>query len=147
MKRWTDYIGVWCGTLIVNEKNEVLLLKRTDKTQWGGWWLWSRPWWTIEFGEHIEEAIKREVKEELDVEIELFGPRFYADDVRQEDGITKHRFTGGRFSRIIWWEVKNMEPEKHEAVQWFDINNLPSNINEYTKQSIEEFKSYKNLFM
>lgn len=147
MKRWTDYIGLWCGTLIVNDKDEVLLLKRTDKTQWGGWWLWSRPWGAVEFGEPIEDAIKREIKEELNIEVELFGPRLYADDIREENGDTRHRFIGGRFSRIIWWEVKNMEPEKHAEVKRFHIDNLPANLNEYTRQAIVEFKAYKNLFM
>lgn len=146
MKRWVDYIWVGCGWLVVNQQHQILLIRRTDKTQWGGWWLWSRPWWTVEFWETIEEAVIREIKEELDIDVELFGPKLYANDVRNENWIIKHWFTGGRFARIIWWEVKNMEPEKHDVVEWFDLNKLPDNINEYTKQSIEEYKAYISLF-
>ncbi len=29
MKKWIDYIWAWCWVLIVNEKDEVILLKRT----------------------------------------------------------------------------------------------------------------------
>ncbi len=31
MKKWKDYIWVWCGAVIINEKDEVLLMKRTEK--------------------------------------------------------------------------------------------------------------------
>jgi len=39
-----------------------------------------------------------------------------------------------------------MEPEKHDAVEWFSLDQLPEHINEYTKQSIEEYKAYITLF-
>ena len=56
--------------------------------------------------------------------------------------MTKHWFTGGRLAKIIGGELKNMEPEKHDAVEWFALDQLPENINEYTKQSIEEYRAY-----
>lgn len=146
MKKWVDFIWVGCWWLIVNDKHEILLIRRTNKTQGGGWWFWSRPGWAVEFGETIEEAVIREIKEELNVDVELFWPKLYANDVKQEDWVTKHWFTWGRFAKIIWWEIINMEPEKHDAIERFSLDKLPENINEYTKQSIEEYKAYLALF-
>ena len=65
-----DCVGVGCGALIVNDKNEALLLKRTSKTR-NGAGLWSKPGGGVEFGEKIEETVKREIKEELGVDVEI----------------------------------------------------------------------------
>jgi len=35
-----------------------------------------------------------------------------------------------------------MEPEKHDKLEWFDLDNLPENIAHYTKKSIQDFKQY-----
>jgi len=140
MKKGVDYIGVGCGCLIVNDQYQVLLIKRKDKSQWGGGWLWSQPGGAIEFGEHIEDAIKREIKEELNVDVELFGPKLYAEDITTKDWITKHWFIWARFAKITWWEIKLMEPEKHEAAEWFDLDKLPTTLTAYTLPYIEAYK-------
>lgn len=142
MKRGKDFIGVGCGALVVNDKNQVLLMRRTDKCQGGMDGLWSRPGGTVEFGETVEQAIKREIMEELNIDIELFGPKRYYNDIREEDGIKKHWVACGCFARITGGKLKNMEPEKHDKIEWFDLHNLPENIVEYTKISIDEFKEY-----
>lgn len=144
MKRGKDYIGLGCGALIVNDKNQILLMRRTGKSQGGMRDIWSRPGGTVEFGERVEEAIKREIKEELNVDIELFGPERYHDDIRKEDGIKKHWIACGCFAKIIGGDLKNMEPDKHDKLEWFDLDNLPEKVIEYTKISIEEFKEYLN---
>ena len=142
MKKGIDFIGIGCGALIVNDKNQVLLLRRTEKCQGGMKGIWSRPGGTVEFGETVEQAIKREIKEELNIDVELFGPKRYYNDIREEDGIKKHWLACGCFAKIISGKLKNLEPEKHDKVEWFDLNNLPENIVEYTQVSIEEFKKF-----
>jgi len=66
-----DCIGLGVGAVIMNDLGEVLLMKRSknlskDRTTAG---LWSIPGGEVEFGEKVSDAIKREVREELDVEI------------------------------------------------------------------------------
>lgn len=142
MKIWKDYIWAWCWALIVNDKNEILLIKRTWKSTWWGWVEWARPWWCIEFWETIKEALKREVKEELWIEIELFWPIYYLDDIREENWEQIHWIWGGAFARIVSWKIVNLEPDKHEEVKWFSLNNLPEKIAEYSMQGIIEYKEY-----
>ncbi|HSD12956.1 MAG TPA: NUDIX domain-containing protein [Patescibacteria group bacterium] len=56
--------------IIVDGKGRVLLTRRTRAPMIG---IWHMPGGAIEFGETTEEALKRELKEELGVETELIG--------------------------------------------------------------------------
>ncbi|MDF5722206.1 MAG: 8-oxo-dGTP diphosphatase MutT [Rhizonema sp. PD37] len=59
-------IGV---AVIWNEKGEILIDRRLPTGVMGG--LWEFPGGKIELGETVEECIKREIKEELGIEIEV----------------------------------------------------------------------------
>ena len=54
------------AALVTNEKNEILLVN----SPWRGW---EYPGGLIEPGESFEAALKREVREEAGVEIEITG--------------------------------------------------------------------------
>ncbi|NOR84651.1 hypothetical protein GQ473_00890 [archaeon] len=49
----------------------------------------------------------------------------------------------GYLAKIIDGTPKNMEPEKHIDMKWFSLNNLPENINEYTRNSIDAYLASK----
>lgn len=70
-------LGVGCGVLIENDKGQVLLQKRSDTGQW------CVPGGALDLGETYEEAAKREVREEVRIEVDhlrLFG--LYSGDDR-----------------------------------------------------------------
>ena len=54
---------VGCGVLIENEKGQLLLQKRSDTGQW------CVPGGAMEIGETYEEAAKREIREEVGIEV------------------------------------------------------------------------------
>ena len=62
IKLGKDCIGVGGGVLIFNDKNEVLLLKRTEKAKNEAGY-WQKPGGSIEIGEKVIAAMKREIKE------------------------------------------------------------------------------------
>lgn len=136
MKIGIDYIGVGCGALIINDKEEVLLLKRTEKTrnQAG---CWAKPGGGVEFGEKAEDAIKREVKEELGIDIELTKFLGFTNDIMEAE--KQHWIALNFMAKIIGGEVQNLEPEKHEEIKWFSLNNLPEKLAQNTKDSISEY--------
>jgi len=136
MESGLDYIGVGCGALIVNDKNEILLLKRTDRArnQAG---FWSKPGGTVEFKEKIEDAVVREIKEEVAVDIKIVKFLGFTESVIENE--TQHWICLNYLAKIVGGEVQNMEPEKHEEVKWFSLNNLPEKLAKNTIDSISEY--------
>jgi 8-oxo-dGTP diphosphatase len=136
MKIGTDCIGIGCGALIVNDNNETLLLKRTSKTR-NEAGFWSKPGGGVEFGEEIEDAVKREIKEELGVEIELVKFLGFTNSVLKAEN--QHWVSFNYLAKIISGELKNVEPEKHEEIKWFKLNELPEKVNKYTIEAVKEY--------
>jgi len=62
-------VGV--GAVVFNARNEILLIKRGKAPRYGEWMV---PGGTLEWGETLEEAVRREVREEtgIDIEVEAF---------------------------------------------------------------------------
>ena len=88
MKReYPDAPVVAVGAIIIHE-GKVLLVKRAHEPCKG---LWSIPGGVVELGEPIREALKREVKEECGLEIEV-GPVFEAVDSMVRDDKGRLRF-------------------------------------------------------
>ena len=70
----TESILIGVGAIIEDETGRILLVKH--KPERGGFWQgkWICPGGKLELGETIEEGIKREVKEETQLEIDLLAP-------------------------------------------------------------------------
>lgn len=77
------------GALIVNG-SRILLIKRAFEPSAGKW---SIPGGAVELGERVEEAVRREVREEVGIEIEdveLLG--IYDSIVRDSNGDVKYHY-------------------------------------------------------
>ena len=85
-------IMIGAGAVIEDEAGRILLVKHRPER--GGYWQgkWICPGGRLEPGETIEQAIKREVKEETQLDIRLVAPLHPFDRiVRSEDGeLTLH---------------------------------------------------------
>jgi len=68
---WDGYIHVVVG-VILNQNNQVLISLRPNHSHLGG--CWEFPGGKVEQNETIEQALFRELKEELDIEIEECRP-------------------------------------------------------------------------
>lgn len=136
MKPGKDYIGVGCGALIVNDKNETLLIKRTSKSQ-NEAGFWSKPGGTVEFNEKVEDAIIREIKEELGIDIKLIRPLGFTNHILNSDN--QHWVAIHYLAKIINGELEIMEPDKIEEIKWFSFDNLPVNLTQTTKDPIREY--------
>lgn len=64
----TIIVGV--AAVIWNAKRELLLIRRTKSPRCGEW---SLPGGKVEFGESLAAAVKREIREETGLEIEIVG--------------------------------------------------------------------------
>ncbi|PID52208.1 MAG: DNA mismatch repair protein MutT [Candidatus Moraniibacteriota bacterium] len=133
-----DYIGVGCGALIVNEKNEVLLTRRSGKAR-NEVGYWSKPGGTVEYGEKIIDATVREIKEELNIDIEIIGYLPHVDHILEEEG--QHWVAFNVIAKIVGGYIKNMEPDKCDAVEWFPINALPEKITQTTQGPVDFYRA------
>lgn len=131
MKPGIDCVGVGVFALIFNQKDEVLLVnhKLTDKKPKGLSCRWSMPGGTVEFRETCIEALRREIKEELDIDI--------ADEklINYNEYIAKERhWVGINFQAKTKDSPKILEPEKISEIRFFNIDNLPNNLSDFCRE-------------
>ena len=137
MKPGKDYIGVGCGAFILNEDGKVLLQKRNKEPEKG---YWSIPGGKLEWMETFEEAVKREIKEECDIDIKiekLLG--IYDHIVKNEN---QHWVSPSFLCKITNGEPKIMEPTKHTDMKWFSLNELPEKLTITTQNAVRHYKDY-----
>lgn len=91
MKKGKDYIGVGGGCLILNDKDEILLIKRAGEVRNEAGY-WSKPGGGVKFGEKAEDAMVREMKEELGIEVKIIGLLPHTDHVIEKQKRGKRLF-------------------------------------------------------
>ena len=98
-------IGV--GAVIEDGEGRILLVKHVPAR--GGFWQgkWICPGGELELGETIEEGIKREVKEETQLEIDLLAPLPPFDRIfRSDDELLLHVIYIDYLARVVGGELK-----------------------------------------
>jgi len=128
---------------IFNDRNEVLLLKRSSKEEFLPNY-WEMPGGKVEFGETPDEAIAREVFEETNLKIKAIKPYnlfsyVSQDEMRHTVDIQYLTKPGSSLSEI---EIS----ESHTDKKWTKIKNLNDlKISNLMKTSIEKgFKEINN---
>ena len=118
LKRGIDYIGVGVGACILNETGEVLLAQRGPlaKNERG---TWEIPGGGVEFGETLEAALKREIFEEIGVEIEIISLLQVCDHILPAE--KQHWVSPTFICKIISGEPTIKEPGKCSDMGWFSL--------------------------
>ena len=137
LKPGKDYIGVGVGAVILRE-DKILLLLRKKAPEAG---CWTIPGGKVEFGETVEEAILREVKEELGVEGRIIAPLGVTNHILKEE---KTHFVAPRFLVEILEEPENKEPLSHEEMKWFPVDQLPVNVTVTTQMALSAFLTWNS---
>jgi mutator protein MutT len=138
MKRGVDYIGVAVGAMILNDKGEVLLCKRSQRA-YNERGCWEVPGGAVEFGEKLEDAIRREIREELGVEIELIEQFPAADHIIPGD--KQHWVPTTFLAKLMPGNTpKIMEPIKCDALDWFSIDRLPTPLSLITQYDVQYYR-------
>ena len=117
MKIGKDYIGVGVGAFILNENNELLLLKRAVPAEKG---CWSIPGGRLEMFETLEHAVIREIKEETNLDIEVINLMGICDHIiKAEDA---HWVATNYLCKIKSGKAKIMEPDKCQGYKFCKID-------------------------
>ncbi|NQZ84662.1 MAG: NUDIX hydrolase [Nanoarchaeales archaeon] len=125
--------------IIVNNKNQILLAKRVETGKFNN--CWSIPGGTVEHNETFEEALIREIKEELNCDIIWFKYfQSYFFDVNEY--ICRPIYFYGEISGEI-----NLARDELSEYAWFDLENLKIfdlDLAFNQKEILKSFIEYKN---
>jgi len=137
MKRGIDYIGVGVGALLVNDAGEIFLAQRGPlaKNERG---LWEFPGGSVEFGETLAEALKREMKEEFGIQIEVGELLDVADHILPEEG--QHWVSPTYLCRIVFGEPRIMEPGKCSQIGWFDPFQVSEELSQISRVNLAHYR-------
>lgn len=129
-------IRVGAIALLKNENNEILMMLRNKEPAKDKW---AIPGGKVEMFETLEETLKREMKEELGVQIEVTNFLCNVQDINKEKG--EHWIMPVYETKIVSGNIVNIEPEKHKKLKWFHIDEVPENISYMTQMVINEIKN------
>lgn len=110
---------VGCGAAIVRD-GRLLLVRRLRQPEAGAW---NLPGGKVEFREPVADAVVREVREELGVDVALERLLGSAEMIDLGDG--QHWVSTFYLARIVRGEPGNCEPDKHAEAAWFPLDRLP----------------------
>lgn len=132
-------VRVAAYAILIKEHKVLLLLRKNTGWMDGNYGL---PAGHQEKNEMIKEALIREVKEEIGLDVEQTNLTFYHVMHRNEAGTNNFEYIDF-FFKIEYWEgePKNNEHEKHGGIKWFDLDSLPENIVPNVKGGIECYRS------
>lgn len=141
LRRGVDHVGVCVCFVVHDGKGNILLQKRSQKTrdERGTWDIGGG---AVEFGESIDEAVRRELLEELGV-VPLDVKFLNVGDAhrRNHEGAKTHWVY---LLHVVLVDKKNViigEPEKIDEIGWFKPERLPSPLHSVVESDILNAKN------
>ncbi len=125
LRRGVDHIGVTVCFIVHDGKGNVLLQKRSRNTrdEHGRWDIGGG---AVEFGETLDQAVRREVEEELCTKPAKTEFLAAYEAHREHGGIPTHWIA---LLHAVWVNPKNAkigETDRIDEIGWFTSKNLPS---------------------
>jgi|SRR5215216_3124743 len=118
--------------LLLIESGKVLLGRRRNTGYEDG--KFHLPAGHVEAGETAVGALLREAREELGITIDPEQIRFsFLLDDSSDQGRLRLFFSAAKWIGSI----QNLEPEKCELLEWFNLNDLPANLVAHVRYVIE----------
>lgn len=119
--------------IIKNEKGEILLQRRKGTKLWCGFL--ALPAGHVDLGENVYEAMMREAKEELDIEVRV-------SDIIDTFVVNRKNVSLPSYFDVYFeiksyvGEIKINEKDKCEELVWARIDDLPSDMITFEKEAI-----------
>ncbi len=133
--RGLDYIGVGVGAVIINERHEVLLLLRRSPPEAGHWTI---PGGAVEWFETCADAIRRECREEVGLNVEIGRIRTVVDHIVRDD--REHWVSIEYLAKVTSGQAMNANQEESEELRWFPVDSLPEHMSQPTREALQCYR-------
>ena len=113
-------------TFLKNDEWKYLFIKHKEK------WSWTLPWWHVDVWENVYDALKREIKEELNLEIKIVWNKLGLDIKNLKE----------KPLPICIYKIKykNKNKEEKKKLEYIFLSEIKSGV---LKLQIEEIYDYK----
>jgi ADP-ribose pyrophosphatase YjhB (NUDIX family) len=136
LRRGIDHIGVCVNFVVHDGKGNLLMQKRSQncRDEQGRWDVGGG---AVEFGETLEQALKREVMEELTATPLKIDYLSTYDAHREHEGNKTHWIAISYAVQVDPKAVKIGEPHKVDEIGWFTMRTLPSPLHSQCHKSYQ----------
>lgn len=140
MIKGVDYIGVGVGAIIFNDNNEIFLAKRGKEAR-NEKHRWEFPGGSVEFGETLADALRREILEEYGFAIEVVRLLDVVDHILPEE--KQHWVSPAFLCRYKHGTPSILESHKCEEIGWFRLDSLSEkDLSRASRKSLESLTRY-----
>lgn len=122
-------------------KEEKILLAQRKSSHGAG--EYAFPGGHLEYMESFEDCVKREIAEECGIQIKNIRFLFLANLKKYAP---KHYVHVGLVADWAGGEPQILEPQKSEEWNWYSLDQLPDNLFETCRLSVESYRTGKNYF-
>lgn len=139
MEKGVDYTGVSITFFCHDGKGNFLMNKRSAncRDEHGRWDLGGGG---IEFGESMEDALRKEIREEYCTDVLGYEFLGYTDNHRTHNGRKTHWISLHFKVLVDRSKVKNGEPHKFDDIGWFRTDALPSPLHSQFPAFLDKHK-------
>lgn len=139
LAKGVEYIGTCVSFFVHDGKGNFVMSKRGQnaRDEHGRWDIGGGG---IDFGKTVEETLQNEIKEEYCADVLKADFLGYRTVLREQNDRNTHWITFDFKVLVNPSTVKNGEPHKLDAVNWFTFETLPDNLH---SQVPNFFKLYK----
>jgi 8-oxo-dGTP pyrophosphatase MutT (NUDIX family) len=139
MKTGIDYTGIGVVFFCHDGKGNYLLSKRGKncRDEHGRW---DPGGGGLDFGDKVEEVLKKEIKEEYCADIINHQFLGYRDVHRLHEGVKTHWIILDFRVLIDPKQVKNGEPHKFEEIGWFSLDKLPEPLHSQFPAALRQYQ-------
>ena len=136
MQRGIDYIGVGVGAIIINNEGQLFLSRRGPlaKNERG---CWEFPGGSVEFGETLRHALRREILEEYGIDIQVDTLLDVVDHILPNE--RQHWVSPTYLCRLRSGSPRILEPGKCSDIGWFSIEEIPTPLSMISAKNLENY--------
>ena len=138
-----DFIGVGVGAIVFNNQGRVFLAQRGPQAR-NEQGTWEFPGGSVEFGETLRDAIKREFLEEFEMIIEIEELLNVSDHILPQE--RQHWVSPTFIGRHIGGTPHIAEPQKCSAIGWFSLTDLPQPLSIVTQDDVKCYRARGHRF-